>query len=218
MLPACRLRLRNEDDLAALAPRSSARCTPAQQAVHSRRPLSRYDMAQTIRRAKVIGRAGNEQRLSERALVARPRHAAAGTMGALIAARRSSAFVQRRRKRDMADEQLAAQHPYPDSSRFPAFGSPNVTVQSARTATPITCPVSPLTPDGMSMLNTAAFAAIDRPRWRPHRRLPPYGRCPCPAERRPGHRPSLIAAGRRIPRCVTRTTCRCPILARHCRS
>ena len=38
----------------------------------------------------------------------------------------------------------------------PTFGAPNVTVRSARTASPSTAPVAPFTPDGMSTATTGA--------------------------------------------------------------
>jgi len=60
--------------------------------------------------------------------------------------------------------------PYPGKIIFPTLGRPNVTVQSAFTAAPMTIPVSPLTPEGISTLKTGfseAFIRSMTSRWKP---------------------------------------------------
>ena len=51
----------------------------------------------------------------------------------------------------------------PGGSRLPIFGRPKARVQSAWTAHPITRPVSPLTPEGMSRLSTKRGESLSAP-------------------------------------------------------
>ncbi len=50
----------------------------------------------------------------------------------------------------------------PGRSTTPAFGAPNVTVRSARTAAPATAPVAPSTPEGTSTATTEGPPSRDR--------------------------------------------------------
>ena len=120
-------------------------------------PRRRRDQAGGSRH---VARAGDDDEHAGRPLVGVDLRAREGRRSR----RRAPSGTPRPRSRSdgnpMSATRTAPANSAPGSTTTPTLGAPNVTVRSARTASPSTAPVAPFTPDGMSTATTGAGDAF----------------------------------------------------------